>query len=375
MKGILPLGTVAGIPVRAHWSALGLAALIVAVLGGVVLPRAMPGLDHRHYWPVAVVAGGLFVASLLIHELAHALVARWCGLKTSSITLWGLGGSTELEEEAKNPRVELVVAAVGPLASLGIAALAFLTSLIMPRATLPASAVVWLATMNLLLGLFNLLPGAPLDGGRVLHALLWWRSGDRSRADRGAARAGHMLGAALIAVGLFGTLLWGWLGGLWLLLLGCFIVAGARQELTFKVARVGLRGLLVREVMTPEPDLAPAWMTVGEFVEKVVLGSRQTVFPVVTFTGAPIGCVSLFNLMTVPRARRSVTRIETLTVTRRPVRVLASDDEAIRLLEQPIRGLLIAVVEGGRLVGMVTSTDLDRILGQALLRAGTNAVG
>ncbi|MEV1173284.1 site-2 protease family protein [Nonomuraea sp. NPDC049784] len=365
----------AGIPVRAHWSALGLAALIVAVLGGVVLPRAMPGLDHRHYWPVAVVAGGLFVASLLIHELAHALVARWCGLRIGSITLWGLGGSTELEEEAKSPRIELVVAAAGPLASLGIAALAFLTSLIMPRATLPASAVVWLATMNLLLGLFNLLPGAPLDGGRVLHALQWWRFGDRSRADRGAARAGHMLGATLIAVGLFGILLWGWLGGLWLLLLGCFIVAGARQELTAKVARVGLRGLLVREVMTPEPDLAPAWMTVGEFVEKVVLGSRQTVFPVVTFTGAPIGCVSLFNLMTVPRARRSVTRIETLTVTRRPIRVLASDDEAIRLLEQPIRGLLIAVVEGGRLVGMVTSTDLDRILGQALLRAGTNAAG
>ncbi|MFC5834023.1 site-2 protease family protein [Nonomuraea insulae] len=375
MRGTLPLGTVAGIPVRAHWSALGLAALIVAGLGGVVLPRAMPGLDHRQYWPVAVVTGVLFMASLLVHEVAHALTARRCGLKAVAITIWGLGGSTELEQEAKNPRVELAVAAAGPLASLGIAVLAFLAFLIMPKATLPASAVVWLATMNLLLGLFNLLPGDPLDGGRVLHALLWWRFADRFRADRASARAGHMLGTTLIALGLFGTLFWGWLGGLWLLPLGWFIVTAARQELTVKIARAGLRGLAVREVMTPDPDRAPAWMTVQEFVDRVVLGSRQTVFPVVSVHGAPIGSVSLFMLMAVPREHRSVTRIETLRVARRPVRVVSPDDEACRLLEQPARGQLIAVVEGGRLVGMVTGTDLDRILGQALLRAGVDATG
>jgi Zn-dependent protease len=375
VKGTFPLGRLAGVPVRAHWSALGLAALVTALLGTAVLPRAVPGLSHAQYWVMAVATGGMFVVSLLIHEMAHALVARWCGLKVGSITVWGLGGYTELADEAKGPRVELAVAAAGPLASVCIAVLGLLTFLVIPGGTLPASAVAWLSTMNLLLGVLNLLPGAPLDGGRVLHALLWWRSGDRLRADRAAARGGHVIGTTLIAAGLFGTLFWGWLGGLWLMLVGWFIVAGARQELTVKLAGIGLRGLRMREVMTPEPDRAPAWITVEEFVNRVVLNSRQTVFPVVDLKGAPIGCVSLLALIAVPRERRSGTRIETLPVARRPVQVLQAGDPAAKLLDQPLRGQLIVVVEDGLLVGMVTAADLDRVVGHALLRAGTDATG
>ncbi|MEU6721379.1 site-2 protease family protein [Nonomuraea sp. NPDC046802] len=370
MRGTLPLGTVAGIPVRAHWSALGLTALIVAALGSIVLPRSVPGLSPRQYWTVAVLAGVLFMVSLLIHELAHAVVARWLGLKTGATTLWVLGGYTELESEAKRPRVELAVAAVGPLASLGLGAVAFVVYLFLPKPTLAASATAWLATMNLLLGVFNLLPGAPLDGGRVLHALLWWRLGDVAKADRSAARAGNLLGTTLIAIGLFSTLLQGWLGGLWIVLVGWFIIVQAGQELTVKTARKGLLGLTVREVMTPDPDLAPAWMTIEDLVEKVVLNSRQTIFPAVDAEGSPIGFLTLSTLASAPPEYRRATRVSKLAASRRPVRVLAPDDEAARLIERAAMDPLIAVVmDGGRIVGMVTGGDLDRILRQAVLRA------
>ncbi|MEV0354414.1 site-2 protease family protein [Nonomuraea sp. NPDC050680] len=375
MKQTLPLGRVAGIPVRAHWSALGIAALIVVLLGTTVLPQAVPGYGQTQYWLVAVVTGMLFMASLLTHEAAHALIARWRGLRVGSVTLWVLGGYTELDEEAKSPRIELATAAAGPVASLGIAAVAFLAYLFLPRPALAASAAAWLFTMNLMLALFNLLPGAPLDGGRVLHALLWRRFGDATRADRAAARAGQTLGTTLISVGLLGTFLWSWLGGLWLAFLGWYIAASARQELAVKIARAGLRGLLVREVMTLAPDVAPAWMNVEQLVEKVVLNSRQTVFPVVTLTGAPAGFVSLDTLAAVPPERRYSTRVETLTTMQPPVRTLAPDDEATLLLEQAVQGQLIAaiVVDGDRLVGMVTGADLGRALGQALLRISADA--
>lgn len=375
MKQTLPLGRVAGIPVRAHWSALGIAALIVMLLGISVLPQAMPGYGQTQYWLVAVITGLLFMASLLIHEAAHALIARRRGLRIGSVTLWILGGYTELQEEAKSPRIELATAAAGPLASLGIAAVTFLAYLVLPRPALAASAAAWLFIMNLMLGLFNLLPGAPLDGGRVLHAVLWWRFGDAVRADRAAARAGQTLGMTLISLGLLGTFLWNWLGGLWLAFVGWYIAAGARQELTVKIARAGLRGLLVREVMTPAPDVAPDWMNVEQLVEKVVLNSRQTVFPVVTFTGAPAGFVSLDTLAAVPPDRRSSTRVGTLTTMQRPVRTLAPDEAAILLLEQVTQGAPIAavVVDGDRLVGMVTGADLGRALGQALLRTSALA--
>ncbi|NUW39469.1 site-2 protease family protein [Nonomuraea rhodomycinica] len=364
----------AGIPVRAHWSALAITAVIVGLLGTTVLPRAVPGSGQPEYWLVAVVTGVLFIASLLAHELAHALVARRCALDVGSVTLWVLGGYTEVEAGAKSPRVELATAAAGPLVSLGVAVLSLLAYLFLPRPALPASGAAWLGTMNLLLGLFNLLPGAPLDGGRVLHALVWWRSGDASRADRAAARAGHVLGTTLLSTGVVIMLLWNWLNGLWLAVLGWYIATSARQELTLKLARAGLGGLTVRDVMTPMPDLAPAWMNVEGLIQKVVLNSRQTIFPVVTFTGTPVGSVSLDTLAAVPAERRSSTRVETLTTAQRPVRTLAPGDGAVLLLDQsPQSRLVAAVVEDGRLVGMVTGADLGRALGQALLRTGADA--
>ncbi|MGV9536097.1 M50 family metallopeptidase [Streptosporangium sandarakinum] len=172
----------------------------------------------------------MFFASLLAHELAHALVARRAGVSVKSITLWLLGGVTEFDGEVGSPRAELRISLAGPVTSALVAGAALAVAAAARGVPVVWSALVWLATVNGVLAVFNMLPGAPLDGGRVLHAVLWWRCGDRERADRVAARAGQSLGMALIAAGVVQTLVWSPMGGLWTALVGWFLSGSARSE-------------------------------------------------------------------------------------------------------------------------------------------------
>ncbi|MET8142588.1 site-2 protease family protein [Sphaerisporangium sp. NPDC005288] len=376
MKQSLRLGRVAGIPVGAHWSTLAIIALIGWALAGSVLPEAVPGLPPVQYWTVAVVTSVVFLGTLLAHELAHALVARRRGIPVRSITLWLLGGVTEFAgEEAKTPKDELQVSAAGPLTSLALSGLFFLASLPLQGPAVLVPAVRWLALMNAVLAVFNMLPGAPLDGGRVLHAILWRRHGDRLRADRSAARAGQALGMALIAIGGAELLLLAWTGGLWTMLIGWFLAGAARSENIARAAHRGLAGWRVRDVMTPSPDLAPAWGDLDDFVGNVALRSRQTVFPVVDFAGSPAGTLSLERLTAIPARQRHDSRVASVCRPLSPDRVLGPDDDAGRILGlSSVGGELVAVVaDAGHVVGMVTSADLARALQQAVLRTTTAA--
>jgi Zn-dependent protease len=219
----LRFGRIAGIPVGASWSALLIALLIAWSLAGRLLPAQAPGLVPGAYWLAGLAGAGLFLGSLLAHEVGHALVARRAGLRVRGITLWLLGGVALLEDEPVSPRDELRVALVGPAVSLALAVAFGLAAVALSVAGSPAVAVAvaaWLAVGNLALALFNLLPAAPLDGGRVLRGLLWRRSGNRARASVVAATAGQWVGAGLIGYGLLGALTgWGF-GSLWTALVG-----------------------------------------------------------------------------------------------------------------------------------------------------------
>ncbi|HEU5109608.1 MAG TPA: site-2 protease family protein, partial [Micromonosporaceae bacterium] len=184
MRQTVRLGRVAGIPVGVHWSVLVVLVLLAQGLAAAVLPAAVPGRPGWQYWVVAAGTTVLFVASLLAHELAHALAALRCGVRVERVTLWLLGGVAELSGQPARPRQELGIAAVGPLTSLAAGGV-FFAATVMSAGRLPELAVVavaWLAWINLVLALFNLLPAAPLDGGRVLRALLWQRWSDPVRA-------------------------------------------------------------------------------------------------------------------------------------------------------------------------------------------------
>lgn len=375
MRQSLRLLRVAGIPIGAHWSALIIAVLVVILVGGTMLPEATPGFPDWLYWVVAVLAAALFLAALLAHELAHAVVARRRGIRVRAITLWALGGVAEIEGDAPDPRTELAVAVAGPLTSLAAAAAFWVAALGVEAAEWPIvlqAVLGWLAFMNFALAVFNLLPGAPLDGGRVLHAVLWWLSGSRPRADQAAKRSGEVLGVVLIAVGVYEAVALAWPGGLWLALIGWFLIGAARSEATSRAARDRLTGLRVGDVMTPHPDSAPGWLSVDWFISTIALQSRQTAFPVVDPSGAPVGFVEVENLAAVSPVERATTRVDKIAV-RVPVdHVFGPDDPATALLERPALGREVVglVVDAGRVVGMLTTMDVARLVRQAGLGLG-----
>ncbi len=376
MKQSVKLGSVAGITIGAHWSVLVILMLIADVLAATVLPAAAPQLSYAAYWAVAIIGALLFLASLLAHELAHAIVARHNNVPVGSITLWMLGGVAELQGDPPSPRAELRIAAAGPLTSLAAAAVFLLgaaAGAALGGAALIGSALAWLGVMNAFLAVFNVLPGAPLDGGRILRALLWKHYGDRARASRAAARTGRILGYVVVAFGV-AELLAGQFSGLWLAFVGWFIAAAAGAEELTREMRAAASDLRVRDVMTPEPEYGAAWIRTDTFVGEVALLSRQTLFPVVDFDGEPVGLVTLGLLSRVPPGKAATT-LGTIAIPLPREYVARPDDPALALFDRrPLAGELVAVVVAdGRVHGMVTTEDLRRLLRQDTLRRPTPA--
>ncbi|HUJ07027.1 MAG TPA: site-2 protease family protein [Streptosporangiaceae bacterium] len=375
MRQSLRLGTVAGIPLGMNWSVVVIVAIIADILGAGVLPAAVPHQPTALYWAVAVLAALIFAASLLAHEMAHALVAKRHGMKVRSITLWMLGGVAELEGDPPDPGADLRIALAGPATSMAVAILMYGAARAIgaaggSAATLAAAAVAWMGLMNGVLAVFNLLPGAPMDGGRVLRAVLWRRYGDRQRAALAATKAGRYLGFGLIALGVAEIMVTGdLLGGLWLMLIGWFLESAARAEAQATLAGVALVGLRVQDVMTPDPDLAPGWSTVQDFAGRVVAHSRQMVYPVVGFDGQLAGIVTTDLLARIRPDQRAVLRVDQVAVPVPPAYLAAPGDPAASLLTRPLlAGVLAAVVlDGGRVTGIVTADDMGWVLRRARL--------
>ncbi len=378
MTASLRLGRIAGIPVGASWSVLLIAALFAWSLAGSILPGLVPGLAPSTYWLAAVVATGLFLGSLLAHEVGHALVARRAGLRVRGITLWLLGGVAQLEDEPASPGDDLRVAIVGPAISLALAVGFGVAAAGLALLGAPALAVAvlgWLAVGNVALAVFNLIPAAPLDGGRVLRALLWRRHGNRARAAVTAATAGQVAGGILIAYGLLGVLTgWG-IGTLWTVLVGWFLVAAARQEREQTVVRHGLAGLRVGDVMTPTSVLAPAWFTVDALLRDQAAAWRPTgaptALPLRSFDGQPAGVVTIAALESVPPSQRHLVRAGDVAVPAWAVAVTRPDEPVSGLLGRLRGGSGIAVVVvGGELVGVVTQAEIARAVTPGLGPSG-----
>ena len=374
MKQTVPLGRVAGIRVGMHWSVLVMIMMIGWLLGGQVLPAMTPHQPPVAYWVVAVPSAAAFMAALLSHELAHSLVARRYGVPVTSITLWALGGVSELGGEPPTARADLRIATAGPAASLA-AGLVFGGLAAAVRAGggpgIAVAALGWLAAMNALLAVFNLLPGAPLDGGRILRAFLWRRTGDRVRAAQSAAAAGRAVGAVLMIAGLGEVLFWADAGGLWLALIGVFVMSAAAAEATAGTAAAALAGLRVSDVMTPDPDIGGTWMTVADFIDSIALGSAQSAFPVISPGGSLAGVTGVSRLGQVPPASRASTTLGQVMARVPPGYLAAPEDPAAPLLSRPplADDLAAIVLSEGRITGIVTVTRLRQVIRREALRA------
>lgn len=373
MNETLRLGAIAGVRVGVNWSVLVILALLFAGLAFGRFPQLHPGRPFAAYVIAGLVAALAFLASLLAHELAHAVVARRAGVEVEGITLWMLGGMARMRGEAPDPRADLRIAGVGPLVSLvlGVAFGAVAWLIEVAGADGLVSAVFgWLALINVVLAVFNLVPAAPLDGGRLLRAILWRRTGDRSQAALTAAEAGRRFGFLLIAVGLVLVVLTPGIDGLWLALLGWFISTAAVAEGEHTRVHRALRDVAVSEVMSPWPSTVPGGLTVDELIEDHVLTHRYSSYPVVGDDGTLSGLVTLERLRSIPAGDRGQVTVGEVAhpleevVTARPTDRLA---DVVERMTGSASGRVL-VLDDGDLVGVVTSTDVVRAVHVAELR-------
>jgi Zn-dependent protease len=368
------LGRIAGISVGVNWSLLVVFWLITWALAGARFPDQYPDEATAAYWVAAAATALLFYASLLAHEMAHALVARAKGVHVEGITLWLFGGVAKLDRDATTPEDELRITGVGPLVSLGAAAVFFAVSLALDAVGVPDLAVGafrWLALINVILAVFNLIPAAPLDGGRILRALLWRRWDDRVRAAVVSSRAGRVFGYVLIGLGLLEFAAGAGLGGLWFVFLGWFLLNAARAEEQHVLLRGALDGVKVRDVMTPHPHVAPDWMPVDEFLEEHLWRHRFSAFPVRDLDGKLTGLVTLARLKTVRSDRRSEVTVREIACPLGEVASAAPDEPLLDLLprlSECTDGRAL-VFSDGELVGIVSPTDVNRALTFASLRS------
>jgi Zn-dependent protease/CBS domain-containing protein len=361
------LGRLAGVRVGVNWSVLVIFTLIVLGLSAGRFPALHPGEEEVAYVVAGLVAGVMFFGSLLAHELAHAVVARRNGIEVDGITLWLFGGVAKLNGEPADPGADLRIAGVGPLVSVILAIVFAVVAAGLDALGLPGlvvGVVVWLAVINAVLAVFNLVPAAPLDGGRILRSLLWWRSGDRARAAIGAARSGRVFGWLLIALGVALALFGGGFGGIWLALIGWFITTAARAEEEHVRMGDALGAVQVAEVMTPSPVVVPAEASVQSFIDDWVFRHRHSTFPVVGVLGDPVGLVTLQQVKSVPAGQRMVTRLVDLALPIDEVVTVAPTDPLPdvlpRMSANPVGRAL--VMDGGRLVGILSPADVMRRL-------------
>ena len=367
MKETLRLGHIAGVRVGVNWTVLFIFTLIFVGLAAGQFPMTYEGREPWAYAVAGGVAAVLFFLSLLAHELAHAVVARRNGIEVEGIVLWLFGGVAKLLGEAKDPATDLRVAGVGPLVSLvlsagfGATALLFITSGV---EGLPLGVVTWLAIINGVLAVFNLVPAAPLDGGRILRAVIWWRTGDRTRAAVAASRAGRTFGMLLVALGLIEIIFVPGFGGLWFMLIGWFIMTAAGAEEQHAQLQHRLAGVRVADVMSHPVVTVPTGLSVGDLIEQYVWRSRYSSFPVVDGYGRTLGLVTLGHIREVPAEQRQTTPVEAVArpldqlVTLAPTMPLT---EVLAPLSQSGERRAL-VLEDGRLVGLVSTTDLTRAL-------------
>jgi Zn-dependent protease len=346
--GSIPLGRFSGIPLRAHWS-IG----FIALLFGVSLASAL-GVAG------AIVAVTLFFASIVAHELGHALVARRYGVNTESINLWALGGVAHLDREAPTARADGWIAVAGPIVSLVIGAVLFGSAFL-----LSSNVLLWVGSVNVLLAVFNMLPGAPLDGGRVLRAWRWGRHGDRFRAMREAGTAGRVLGWTIGIIGV-ALMLYG-RPGIFIALVGAFIAMNARAEVLSSYIRERLDGIKVGDLTWFGVAHAGNDMDADSMIwQRQRLGGAGAVAVDADGDGTVDGVVLEDQLWAVPEDRRPMVLLSQLMVPFNQTAKASVDEDLSSVLPRlnPMRPI-VTVWNGDRLTGIIPPAALKERLNAA----------
>ena len=365
MDGAFNIGKVFGIQLRLHYTWFIIFTFITVSL-------VFPYWSQWSYWFMGIVTSLLFFASVVAHELAHSLVGKANGIPVRSITLFIFGGIAQMTREAERPGAEFRMAAAGPVCSLAIGGLFYLI-LRLTSVTEPVYAMLqWLAIINVALAVFNLIPGFPLDGGRVFRSILWRTTGNYMRSTRIAAMIGRVVGYVFIAGGVaiiilhlfdlspFGLV---WFSGLWLAFIGWFLENAASAGYRQARWRVALQGVTAAQVMTSDTPQVSSDITVNRLVQEHVLPSGRHYFMVVG-DGRLVGIITLRNIRAVPRQHWGVTPLRDIMTPVDKIRVAHLEQDALSVLEHMDENRInqIPVVNEGRVIGMIFRDNLIRFL-------------
>jgi Zn-dependent protease len=359
------LFTIAGIRIIIDYSWFLIFLLVVVSLATGYLPQESPGASPLAYWGAGLVATIAFFLSILFHELAHSLVAMRSGIRIPSITLFLFGGVSRLSEEAKDPKTELTIAIVGPFSSFALA-LAFwvagrgLEGVVHPLAQ---AVVEYLSFINIALGVFNLVPGFPLDGGRVLRAIVWWRTGSLDRATRLVSDLGKGFAMALMFLGALLIFRGALLGGIWLIFIGMFLRGSAAQGYEQMSLMRALQSVKVGDVMIQSPLTVSPDLTLSDLVNRYFLRYGYRGFPVEE-GGKAVGLIAISDLAGLPESELSARRVHEGMRPLDASQVISKDApllEALEKMSPPSVGRLLVLEDGG-ISGMITKTGLLRLL-------------
>jgi len=361
MRTSFTMGRLFGIPIRINYTWFLIIILMTLSLSLAELPAVAPGFPAWLYWPVGVLGSLLFFGSVLAHELAHSLVARAQGTPVRDITLFLFGGVSSIEAESENPLKEILMAGVGPATSLVLAlAFALLFWVFRPLNALVSGFFLLLTLVNGWLAIFNLLPGLPLDGGRVLRAVIWQTSGNYRLSTRIAATTGRVISFLLIGGGILWTFSGGF-SGLWLALIGWFMDNAATQSYKQVILQDLLRGVTVADLMTPECARIPPGLSVATLVDGYVLHQGGRCFLVVE-GDILAGMVTMHNIRGLPRERWPDTRVGEIMVPAQELVLAHPNEDAWKVLrrmdERNVNQL--PVEENGRLIGLIARENLLR---------------
>jgi Zn-dependent protease/CBS domain-containing protein len=364
MRGNISLGRVFGIPLRLHYTWFIIFAWVTFLLVFSVVDQTYP-IEQRII--LGILTSLLFFASVITHELAHSILAIRNNIPVKEITLFVFGGVSQITKEATHPRAELSIAIVGPLTSLALAGIFYGLHLLLAgtQQILAASLMWWLAWINVFLAVFNLIPGFPLDGGRIFRALVWQRTHDYHRATRIATKVGQGIAYAFMAVGIasiFAPLL-SWFNSLLLIFIGWFLRDAARASYQQVLLRDALTGITARQVTDYGCPLIPPHLNLTELVQQYILPTGRSCF-LISWGTELEGMVTMQQIKKVPRTRWAITPVQDSMTPASKLKVAYADQDILSVLQE-MNGEStnhIPVIEGGKVIGIINREDIARFL-------------
>ncbi|MEW6214445.1 MAG: site-2 protease family protein [Nitrospirota bacterium] len=357
-QGAWKIGKIMGIPIRVHFSWLIVFGLITWSLSTYYFPTVAPELPIASYWIKGALAALLLFVSVGFHELAHSFIARRYGLSIVSITLFIFGGVAQMKGEPPHPKAEFRIAIIGPISSFFLSALFFLFSVNTVGGT--NALFSYLTRVNFVLGAFNLIPGFPMDGGRVLRSIIWGKRKNYFYATQRASSIGQKIALFFIFFGVF-SIFAGMPGGLWLMLIGWFLYTAAQASYQQATLQETLSGIKVKDIMVKEIITLSPSITLDKAVDNYFLRYGYGGFPVMD-DGKFLGILTLKEVKDVPRGDWGRMKVADVLVPHNKKWEVSPDDDVMKTLELMIRedkGRII-VMENNRMAGLITRNGIAR---------------